>query len=370
MRSPATYAISSRHPHTITMRKRTLIPLIIAVLLLAVLGVMFYLRAKAPPEAARLLPESDAIIYVNLKSIRSATHFDRVPIERSPDFQHFIDATGILPERDLDSVALALHRMPNPNGPNGPVAYSEVFIGRFDGVRLAAYLSSIASSHETYIGRTIYTVPIDGRTLRIAQLGYDVIAASNTPAPEQIHSMLDRFRAGALPTSGSSLLAARFHDVPILSEAWGIGHIGLPFGDYTQASGDPGLISVLGLQLPLPVDTDLVASLRYTPAARVLSGGAVHLRIMEIAPDPASAQRTVDTLTTVLSILRGLSSAPPQPTPPSADAIRDILASVTLTAHDNRAQLNATASLDQLKALTTAHNPALSPLTTPSPSHP
>ena len=347
------------------MRKRTLIPLIIAVLLLVALGVMFYLRAQAPPEAARLLPESDAIVYLNLKSIRTATHFDQAPIERSPDFQHFIDATGIVPERDLDSVALALHRMPDPNGPNGPVAYSEVFIGRFDGVRLAAYLSSIASSQETYIGRTIYSIPVPSgephpRQLRIAQLGYDVIAASNMPTPEQIHSMLDRFRAGALPTSGSSLLAARFHDVPILSEAWAIGHIGLPFGDN-------GLISVLGLQLPLPVDTDLVASLRYTPAARVLSGGAVHLRIVEIAPDPAAAQRTVDTLTPVLSILRGLSSAPPQPTPPSADAIRAILDSITLTAHDNRAQLNATASLDQLKALTTAHNPAASPLSTPPP---
>ncbi len=363
MRSSVPRPTSSRRTYPRPMRKRTLIPLLVAILLLAVLGVMFYLRAQAPPEAARLLPESDAIVYINLKSIRSATHFDQAPIERSPDFQRFIDATGILPERDLDAVALALHHMPNPLGPNGPVAYSEVFIGRFDGVRLAAYLSSIAASRETYIGRTIYSIPIDGRQLRIAQLGYDVIAASNTPTPEQIHSMLDRFRAGALPTSGSSLLAARFHDVPLLSEAWAVGHIGLPFGDN-------GLISVLGLQLPLPVDTDLVASLRYTPAARVLSGGAVHLRIMEIAPNSAAAQRTVETLTTVLSLLRGLSSAPPpqQPPPASAAAIRAILNSITLTAHDSRAQLNATASLDQLKVLTSAHNPAA--LTTATPPHP
>ena len=55
-----------------------------------------------------------------------------------------MDATGIDPERDLDAVAFALHRMDNPNGPNGPVAYSEVFEGRFDGARLARYLSSIA----------------------------------------------------------------------------------------------------------------------------------------------------------------------------------------------------------------------------------
>jgi hypothetical protein len=99
------------------MRKRTLIPLLIAILLLCALGAMLYLRAIAPPEAARLLPESDAIVFINLKSVRSVTHFDQTPIERTPDFQHFIDATGIVPERDLDSVALALHRMADPTGP-------------------------------------------------------------------------------------------------------------------------------------------------------------------------------------------------------------------------------------------------------------
>ncbi|MGA7158178.1 MAG: hypothetical protein WBY53_15095 [Acidobacteriaceae bacterium] len=367
------------------MRKRTLIPLLIAVLLLCALGVTLYLRAKAPPEAARLLPESDAIVYLNLKSIRSFTHFDQSPITRSPDFQHFIDATGIVPERDLDSVALALHRMPDPTGPNGPVAYSEVFIGRFDGTRLAHYLASIASSTDSYAGRTIYTIPVGepvARTLRVAILSYDAIAASNMPTPEQIHSMLDRFRAGALSTPGSSLLAARYHQVPILSEAWGIGHIGLPFTDTdptaTPPNGAPGFISVLGLQLPLRTDTDFVASLRYTPAANVLSSGPVHLRgavslrIEEFAPDPSAAASTAETITTLLAVLRGISSeqaATQQPPDPSTTAITAILNSITLSHHDSIAVLNATASLDQLKALTTAHNPAASPLE-PNPSAP
>ena len=332
-----------------------------------------YLRAKAPPEAARLLPESDAIVYINLKAIRSVTHFDESPIQRSPDFQHFIDATGIVPERDLDSVALALHRMPDATGPNGPVAYSEVFIGRFDGERLNAYLGSIASSKETYTGRTIYTIPIDGRQLRIAQLAYDVIAASNMPTPEQIHSMLDRFRAGALSTPGSSLLAARYHQVPLLSEAWGIGHLGLPFSDAggsgetpAQAGGsDAGYISVLGFQLPLRTNTDFVASLRYTAAAHVLSGGAVHLRVEEFAPDAGAATATADALTTLLGILRGISNeqaATQQPVPAAAQAIHAILDSITLTHPDSHVLLNATASIEQLKALTEAKSPAGSPL--------
>ena len=336
------------------MRKRTTIPLLIAVLLFAALGTMLYLRAKAPPEAARLLPESDAILYVQLQAIRSATHFDQTSVVRSPYFQHFIDATGIVPERDIDAVAFALHRMPNPSGPNGPIAYSEVFVGHFDGDKLAHYLASIATSKELYTGRTIYTIPVEGRQLRITQLAYDTIAASNMPTPEQIHSMLDRSRASALSTPGSSLLAARFHQVPLLSQAWGIGHIGLPFSDN-------GFISILGLQLPLPEDTDLVASLRYTGTAHVLSGGAVQLRIEEFAPNPTAAEHTVDTLTTVLGILRGLSaeqaSAPQQPPTPAADAMHSVLNSITLSHSDDRAFLDATASLDQIKALASAHNP-------------
>jgi hypothetical protein len=347
------------------MRKRTTIPLIVVVLLLSALGVMLYLRAKAPPEAARLLPESDAILFVQLKAIRSATHFDQSPVQRSPYFQQFIDATGLVPERDIDTVAFALHRMPDPNGPNGPVAYSEVFTGHFDGDRIARYLASIATAQETYAEHIIYTIPVEGRQLRVTQLSYDVIAASNMPTAEQIHSMLDRSRASALSTPGSSLLAARFNQVPLLSEAWGIGHIGLPFSEN-------GYITVLGLQLPLPEDTDLIASLRYNGAAHILSGGSVHLRIEEIAPDATSAERTVDTLTTLLGILRGISSeSQSQQTPaPAANAMHDVLESITLTQRNDRALLNATATLEQLKSLATAHNPTASttPPTPPSPA--
>jgi len=335
------------------MRKRKLISLFIALAVVAALGIAFYLRAKAPPEAARLLPESDAIVYIHLKTLRATTHFDTSPVARSIDFQRFIDATGIVPERDLDAVAFALHRMSDPRGPNGPVAYSEVFVGRFDGVRFDHYLLSIAAAHETYAGHTIYTVPIEGRQLRIAQLSYDMIAASNMPTSEQIHSMIDRSRASALSSPGSSLLAARYHEVPQLplpAQAWGIGHIGLPFSV-------EGHINVMGLQLPLREDTDLVASLRYT--------GSVHLRIEEFAPDAASAQSTVDTVTSLLGILRGIGSAT-STNDAASQSMRDILNSITLSQHNDRAQLDATASIDQLRALTTAHNPTTIPDATPT----
>ena len=323
------------------LRKRKWIPGAVVLALIAGLGVALFLRAKAPPEAARLLPESDAIVFLNLKPVRAATHFDESPVRRTPEFQQFIDGTGIVPERDLDAVAFALHAMPDARGPNGPVAYSEVVGGRFDGQKLARYLASISRGRETYAGRTVYAIPIDGRVLRVAQLGYDAVAASNMPTAEQIHSMLDRSRASALGTPGSSLLAARYSKVPLLSQAWGIGHIGLPFSSR-------GHIQVFGLDLPLPPDTDLVASLRMT--------NSVRLRVEEFAPDEASARTTVEALNTLLTIARGLASAGPQDDA-AAHAARSVLDSTKIEQDEDRALLTATASLDDVKALASAHDP-------------
>ena len=176
------------------MPRRTKATIIIVFLVLLLVALAAYLRRKAPPEAARLLPESDCILYFNLRPLRSYTHFDRHPVPRDPQYQAFINATGFEFERDLDEAAFALHRMPNPLGPNGAVAYSEVFLGHIDRHRLGSYLASIAADTEEYAGHTIYNIPSNGRTVRVALLGYDMVAASNTPTPEQIHSMLDRYR--------------------------------------------------------------------------------------------------------------------------------------------------------------------------------
>ena len=59
------------------MRKRTRYSLLLMLALVSALVVAVWLRKTAPPEVARLLPESDAIVYANLKPLRLATHFDR-----------------------------------------------------------------------------------------------------------------------------------------------------------------------------------------------------------------------------------------------------------------------------------------------------
>ena len=334
------------------MRRSTRYSLLLVLGLVVALIVAIVLRKAAPPEAARLLPESDAIVYVNLKPIRLATHFDRKPVSRVPDYQRFVDATGIVPERDIDSAAFALHRMDNPNGPNGPVGYSEVFEGRFDGEKLAHYLDSIATARETYAGHTIYTVAIaDGsvtRPLRVSQLGYDSIAASNMPTAEQIHSILDRHRSAASPFAGSSLLSARYRDVPLFSNAWGIGRIGLPFSDR-------GYISVFGLQLPLPEDTTFVASLRYT--------GTLRLRIEEISPTQEDAARAAQNLGTLIGLFSSLQQI--QPRNGNDAAILKLISSLKVAQHKDRAIITATVPTELLQSLTDA---ATEPQTSIQPS--
>src|SRR3981189_193391 len=55
-------------------RRRVWVPLTVLAVLLAIAGAL-YLRQQEAPEAARLLPESDAIVYFNLKPVRLATNF-------------------------------------------------------------------------------------------------------------------------------------------------------------------------------------------------------------------------------------------------------------------------------------------------------
>jgi hypothetical protein len=272
------------------MNKRTRRTLLIVAAVLALLAVAVFLRSKAPPEAARLLPESDGIVYVDFRPIRAFVGKDMKPPRREPEYQQFIDAVGLDPERDLDQAAVALHRMENPNGPNGPVAYSMVLVGKLPGNRLSGWLESHASEREAYAGKTIYGIASEGRTVRVAQIGYDMVAVSNYPTAEKIHSIIDRHRSAALPFSGSTLLERHYHEVPLLSLAWGVGQIGLPFSE-------SGAITVFGFRLPLEADSTIVASVRWA--------GSLHLRVEEIAPSEEKAERQAAALATLVTLARG-----------------------------------------------------------------
>lgn len=334
------------------MHRRTRRTLIIVAAAMVLLAVAIFLRSKAPPEPARLLPESDGIVYVNLKPFRKLLKHDHAKIEppqRVPEYQDFVNATGIDWERDLDQAAIALHRMPNPNGPNGPVAYSMVLVGKITGPRLNNWLAAHAASRDVYAGHTIYNIPSDGRTVRVSQIGYDVIAVSNAPTAEQIHSIVDRRSTAAWPFAGSTLLRQHYHEVPLLSLAWGVGQIGLPFSQ-------SGAISIFGFQLPLQTDSTIIASL--APTLPVPS--ALRLRVEEIAPTERAAASQSAALATLVTMARGFTE--PLASNAANNGLRQLLSTAQVTQRHDRVLVTATLTPEFLGALSNGkENPAGQP---------
>lgn len=310
------------------MTRRTRRTLLIVAGVLLLLAVAVFLRSKAPPEAARLLPEADGIVYIHLKPIRSFLKKDLQPPRRVPEYQQFVDATGIDWEQDLDEAAIALHRMPDPHGPNGPVAYSMVLVGRLTGERLNRWLEAHATGRDTYAGHTIYNIPSEGRTVRVAQIGYDMLAISNTPTPEQIHSIIDHHHTAALPISNSSLLRQHYHEVPLLSLAWGVGQIALPFSER-------GAVSILGFELPLEPQSTIIASL--SPSLPV--PGSLHLRVEEIAASEAIAASQANDLNTLIALARGFTAA--LGANATNKALKDLLQTAAVAPKRNRVVITA-----------------------------
>jgi hypothetical protein len=309
------------------MTKRTRRTLLIVAGVLLLLALAVFLRSKAPPEAARLLPESDGIVYFDLKPVRAFLHKDLKPPSRVPDYQQFVDATGIDWEQDLDQAAIALHRMPDPNGPNGPVAYSMVLVGKITGQKLNSWLDAHAASRESYAGHTVYSIPSEGRTVRVAQIGYDMVAVSNYPEPEKIHSIIDRHGTAAWPFAGSTLLRHHFHEVPLLSLAWGVGQIGLPFSE-------SGAIKIFGFSLPLQADSTIVASVRWA--------GSFHLKIEEIAPTDDAAAHQSAALATLVTMARIFTE--PLPDNSANNGLKEILKTAEVTQKRNRVVVTASFS--------------------------
>jgi hypothetical protein len=320
------------------MNRRARRTLLVVAGVLVLLALAVFLRSKAPPEAARLLPESDGIVYVNLRPVRTFFKANLKPPQRVPEYEQFVEATGIDWERDLDQVAIGLHRMPDADGPNGPVSYSMVLVGKLTGAKVNRWLEAHAIGRENYVGHTIFSVPSEGRTVRVVQVGYDMVAVSNYPTTEKIHSILDRHRTAALPFAGSTLLSQHYHDVQLLSLAWGVGEIGLPFNEN-------GAISVFGFKLPLQSDSTIVASL----SPELSLKGVLRLRVEEIAPTSDSAASQAASLNALITLARGFTE--PLRGNAANKGLKELLRTAEVTQSHNRVLLKANVPVSMFTGL-------------------
>src|SRR5438105_13164717 len=100
------------------MRIKRSFPIFLGVVVIAAaVTLAVQLRKQAPPEPARLLPAADAFLYVNLSWARRAAVGNALPsVSHDPEYERFIQATGIEFERDLDAAAFAVHYPANSPG--------------------------------------------------------------------------------------------------------------------------------------------------------------------------------------------------------------------------------------------------------------
>lgn len=272
------------------MRIRRTFPIVLAVVVIAAaVTLAVQLRKHAPPEAARLLPGGDAFVYVNLGWVRRANSGKELPaVSHDPEYERFIRETGFQFERDLDEAAFAIHYPADwPGGGTGGSApeprFSEVLVGKFHGERLTAYLREIAQSVENYRSVDIFKILVEGRSLRVAVLSADSVAASNHDDPAVIRGIVDRSRRLASPFGGPALLRQYYKHVQLASLAWAVARI-------EPSTSDAGGWSAL-----FTTPATVVVSASYlNPLHLNLRTDAVHLRAEAFTGNAEEAHAVVD----------------------------------------------------------------------------
>src|SRR5438874_2858010 len=269
-------------------RKTTIyVALFAATVAVAAIALLLWLGTQRAPLAARLLPEADAIVYLDLRPMRLAATFAQTPkIERDAEYDNFVRATGFEFERDLQQAAIAVH-LPATSAPPasaGEPRFSEIFVGRFDTARVTNYFRKNARQIENYRGHDIFVVPVEGRTVRLALLSQDTAAVSNVEDQQIIRNMIDAF-AGRWRARGPQLVQAHYRDLPAASLVWAL----------AELSQSPTLG---GIQIQMPADVTWVASIRYA--------GSIDLEAQAIARSENDAKQIADTLNLFSGMTRSI----------------------------------------------------------------
>ena len=318
-------------------RRHLFIVSLCVLLFVAAVAIVVLLRKQAAPEPARLLPEADAVVYIDFATVRTLTAFDQQPLPAlAPGYDEFVKETGFAFERDLDEAAMAVHRGTG----HGATRYTEVLVGHYDQAKLAPYLRQHSRSVESYRDIDVYSIPIENRTLRVALLAVDTVAISNVDDAATIHGIIDRFKKVALPFGGPPLVRAYYRKVPLGSLLWAIAHLPASsnWPNATPSFSLPG-----GVDIGLPADSDVVVSLR------LLTN--IHARADFYTKSEEAARDFTTQTTSFLALFRGIQSSA---TKGSGDAdLKAVFDSIAITQHGDRAEVTATIPPGFLRKLAT-----------------
>jgi hypothetical protein len=311
-------------------RRRFFIIALCVLLFLAAVAAVVVLRKRAAPEAARLLPDADAVLYVDFATVRNLTAMDQQPMpELAPGYADFVKETDFSFERDLDEAAMTIHRQ--GGRPGDGTRYTEVLIGHYDQTKVSTFLRKHARTLESYRDVEVFSLPIENRTLRIALLAIDTVAISNVEDPSVVHGIIDRFKKVALPFGGPFLVRQYFPHVPLGSLIWSVAHLpathtahGVPVAPSFTLPG--------GIGIGLPAESDVVVSLRMLTT--------IHLRADFYTPSPEAAKTFVDQTNTFLTLFRTIQSSTAGA---GSDAdVKTVFDSMKIVQKNERAEATAT----------------------------
>jgi len=311
------------------MRFRRKLPILSGILLIAIaVAVVVFLRKHAPPEAARLLPQADGFVYINLNHLRRAKVPAKLPdVSHDPEYAQFIQATGFQFEEDLDEVAFAIHY---PTRQQPEMRYTEIFVGKLQAQRLRDYLQKIAKSVDSYQSIEIFNVPLEDRILRVAILGVDIVAVSNLPEPRVMEGIIDRSRKLASPFGGPALLRKYYRYVPFTERYVPFASLGWSVFRVDPAAGHGGS-GPFGMAFLFNKPAVVVASVNHV--------GSVSFKAEAITDDEDEAKRLTDQVNTFLALSESaeanVGNAGPDPD------IKEIFKSLEVKQHGDRATLTA-----------------------------
>jgi hypothetical protein len=323
--------------------KKKYLALSAALIAAVLIALFFWTRLHGAPDSVRLLPDSDAVAYANLTPLRLANVFTSLKkVSHNPDYEDFIQQSGVDFERDLSEVAVAIH-LPSPASttaaptapppPHPEPRFSWIFKGNFDSSRLGTYLRKISRSTEIYSGKEIFTVPVENRLVRAVVLRGDQVAVSNVDDPRVIHQMIDHASSWLLP-AGPALAREHYKDVPFGSLVWAIAR--QTSKDNSSALNLPG-----GFDVSLPADTTWVLSLRYA--------GSINLKAQALTASEEDARKVADTLGTLLSLFRSvqtnMGAQGPDPD------VKNLFDSLQVTQEGNRTIITAEISIGFIKKM-------------------
>jgi hypothetical protein len=280
-----------------------------------------YTFVMRPGRSVYLLPDGNVMAYVNFTPMHFM-NMDTSPFTVDPEYQRFVNETGLHVDRDLDNIAISANA---DGGPSGDVAI--IVTGTFDQQLLSGYVQKQEGMQtETYGGKTIFSVPEKNQTARFCVLDSKMVALTVSPTAESMRAIIDK-SAGSGSGSGPYLFKSYYSDVPFASAVWAI--VRVP--SFAVPAAGPG-----GLNLSFLKNSVTIVSVRYT--------GSLRFRVEFIAENQADATNIFQAVNGLLAI--GKMAGGPRQNDPDVTAVMN---SIEVKQNDNHVAVSVVVPEDVIK---------------------